>query len=138
MRRFYSPPIGHRGVDAGVSPSSNQVCYMIAIIRRVTAPQNAASPTINASVSTSGAPKGVSRLLFFGAPASVRPICFSIIINFLSSTSLGACADRLATLHVCRFSEQSDRPLDRIEDAGDSCDVKPERYALARKPATRQ
>src|SRR5215212_7982825 len=113
----------HRGNSAG----SNQVCYIIAIIRRrVTAPQNAANPTVNASVSTWAAPKVVSRL-FFGAPASVRPICFSIIINFLSSTSLGACADRLATLYICRFSERSDRPLDRIEDAGDSCDVKPER-----------
>jgi hypothetical protein len=100
-------------------------------------PQNPASPPVNASVSTSGAPKVVSRL-FFGAPASVRPICLSIIINFLSSTSLGACADRLATLYVCRVSERSDRPLDRIEDAGDSCDVKAERLALARKSATRR
>src|SRR5919112_5940850 len=103
---------------AGVSPSSNQVCYMIAIIRRVTATQHPTNPTVNASVSTSAAPRVVSRLLL-GAPASVRPICFSIIVNFLSSTSLGACADRLATLYVCRFPEQSDyRPLDRIEDAG--------------------
>ena len=70
-------------------------------------------------------PKVVSGV-FFGCPASVRPITFSIVIDFLSSTSLGACADRLATLHVCRFSERSDRPLDRVEDAGDSCDVKPE------------
>ena len=41
---------------AGVSFSSNQVCYMIAIIRRVMAPQNAVNPTVNASESTSGAP----------------------------------------------------------------------------------
>jgi hypothetical protein len=56
---------------------------MIAIIRRSTVPQNAANPTTNASVSTWAAPKIVSRI-FFGAPASVRPIVFSIIINFLS------------------------------------------------------
>src|ERR671917_1444460 len=90
---------------------------MIAIIEISKATQNPPSPTINASVSTSGAPKVVSRL-FFGAPASVRPICRSIIMNFLSSTGLGACADRLAKFHVCRFSERSDRPLDRIEYAG--------------------
>jgi hypothetical protein len=69
---------------------------MIAVTRRIKATQNPPSPTVNARASTSGAPKVVSRL-FFGAPASVRPTCLSIIINFLSSTSLGACADRLAT-----------------------------------------
>src|SRR5215203_1685888 len=56
---------------------------MIVIIRTSTAPQNAANPPVNASVSTWAAPKVVLRL-FFGAPASVRPICLSIIINFLS------------------------------------------------------
>jgi hypothetical protein len=61
----------------------NLCCYMIAIIRRSTAPPNAANPTSNISVSTWATPKGVSGL-FFGAPASVRPIVFSIIINFLS------------------------------------------------------
>ena len=58
-------------------------CYMIISKRRVMAPQNAVNPTVNASVSSWAAPKVVLRL-FFGAPASVRPICLSIIINFLS------------------------------------------------------
>src|SRR5215212_10080378 len=53
---------------------------MIISKRRVMAPQNAANPTVNASVSTSGDPKVVLRL-FFGAPASVRPICLSIIFS---------------------------------------------------------
>jgi hypothetical protein len=77
-------------------------CYAIAIVRRSKAPFNAINPTSNSSVNTWAAPKVVSGV-FFGAPASVRPIVFSIVINFLSSTSLGACADRLATPHVCRF-----------------------------------
>jgi hypothetical protein len=58
---------------------------MIAVIERSTAPQNAANTTSNASVSTSAAPKVVS-WLFFGAPASVRPIILSIIINSFLST----------------------------------------------------
>jgi hypothetical protein len=56
---------------------------MIAIIRRSEPPPIAASPAVNASVIPWATPKVVSGL-FFGAPASVRPICFSIIINFLS------------------------------------------------------
>src|SRR3712207_36293 len=65
---------------------------MIAVIKRSTAPQNAANTTTNASASTSAAPKVVSRL-FFGAPASVRPICFSITINsFPSASPNGSCS----------------------------------------------
>ena len=39
-----------------------QFCYMIISKRRVMAPQNAANPTVNASVSTWAAPKVVLRL----------------------------------------------------------------------------
>jgi hypothetical protein len=55
---------------------------MIATIRRSKHPLNAANPTSNISVNASAVPKVVSGL-FFGCPASVRPIVFSIIINFL-------------------------------------------------------
>ncbi len=55
---------------------------MIAIIRRSEPPPIAANPPINASVITSAGPKVVS-CPFFAAPASVRPLTLSIIINFL-------------------------------------------------------
>jgi hypothetical protein len=55
---------------------------MIAIIRRSKAPRNAPNPTSNISVNTWATPKVVSGV-FFGCPASVRPITFSIAIGFL-------------------------------------------------------
>ena len=55
---------------------------MIAIIRRSKPPLNAANPTSNIIVNTWATPKVVSGV-FFGCPASVRPITFSIVISFL-------------------------------------------------------
>jgi hypothetical protein len=57
-------------------------CYPIAIVRRSKAPSNTANPTTNISVNTWATPKVVSGV-FFGCPASVRPITFSIVIYFL-------------------------------------------------------